>query len=73
MEFSEGDGLFLEGLVVDGNAEGDSDFVGSGVALSDGLAGVIDFAGDQVSLKSQFWIGEVVLMSAIIGSNLWSP
>lgn len=65
--------MFLEGLVVDGNAEGDSDFVGSGIALSDGLAGVIDLACDQVSLQSQFWIGEMVLMSAMIGSNLWSP
>lgn len=73
MELSEGNGLLLEGLVVDCNAEGDSDFVRSGVALSDGLASVINLAGDQVSLQSQLCIGQVVLMSAMIGSNLWSP
>ena len=50
MEFSEGNRLLLECLVVDCNAEGDSDFISSGVALSDGLAGVIDFTCDQVSL-----------------------
>ena len=54
VELSQGDGLLLKCLEVDGNAEGDSDFVGSSVSLSDRLAGIVDLAGDQVSLQSQF-------------------
>jgi hypothetical protein len=67
VQLAEGDRVFLEGLVVDGDAEGDSDFVGAGVAFSDGLSGVVDLAGDQVSFEFQSCVGKGVLMSAMMG------
>lgn len=50
-EFSQSDGVVLQRVVVNGDGEWDTDFVGSGVSLSDGLVSVVDLAGDQVLLE----------------------
>lgn len=45
--------MLLEGLVVHSNAKGNTNFVSTGIALSDGLPGVVHLAGNEVSLQTE--------------------
>lgn len=38
--------MFVEGLEIDGNAEGDANFICPGVSFADGVTGVVNFAGN---------------------------
>ena len=44
--------MFIQGLEIDCNAEGNTDFICSGISFAYGVAGVVDFAGNQISFES---------------------
>ena len=44
--------MFIQGLEIDGNAKGDTDFICSGVSFAYGVTSVVDFAGNQISFES---------------------
>ena len=56
VKLSEGDCLLVEGLEVDGDAEGDTDLICPGVSFADGVAGVVYFAGNQMSFEPRSFV-----------------